>query len=125
RREPTGADTSGAQRPAVQTCVREHPQSGRSPALTDGRMPRAVKSRAVHDRSMPEILCTQCGEVGVDNAGRCAHCGSTEVLPADSPLARKFIDARNARQSKNGDLAKRSEATGKVFGRAFGKLIKK
>ena len=76
---------------------------------------------------MPEILCTQCGEVGPDKAGNCAHCGSSQVLPADSPSARKFIDARNARKSTNapGEASTRSQATGKVLGRALGRFLKK
>ncbi len=76
---------------------------------------------------MPEILCTTCGEVGADNAGRCAKCGSTDVLPTDSPIARKFIDQRNARKAgtASAPLGERAEVTGKVLGRTFGKLFKK
>lgn len=75
---------------------------------------------------MPEILCTHCGEIGADSAGRCAKCGSAEVLPADSPIARKFIDQRNARRTgSSAPLGERAEATGKVLGRTLGKLFKK
>ena len=77
---------------------------------------------------MSEILCTHCGKVGEPKAGQCAHCGSTEVLPADSPLARRFIDARSATK-EGGTAASRTalaaEATGKVLGRALGKLFRK
>lgn len=76
---------------------------------------------------MPEVLCTQCGAVGPDAGGRCGKCASTDVLPADSPIARKFIDQRNARKTgaASTPLAERAEVTGKVLGRTFGKLFKK
>jgi predicted ATP-dependent serine protease len=77
---------------------------------------------------MSEILCTHCGTVGEPKAGQCAHCGSTEVLPADSPPARKFIDERTATKgggASGSRTALRAEATGKVLGRALGKLFRK
>ncbi len=76
---------------------------------------------------MPEILCTHCGEVAPDNAGRCARCGSAQVLAADTPLARKFIAERKARQggAGSGSASARTQATGKVLGRALGKFLKK
>jgi len=76
---------------------------------------------------MPEILCTQCGEVGADNAGRCAQCGSSQVLLVDTPLARKFIEQRKARQGggTSSNASNRTHATGKVLGRALGRLFKK
>jgi hypothetical protein len=77
---------------------------------------------------MPEILCTACGTVGTPKNGACAKCGSRDVLPADAPAARKFIEARNARQSPPAEPAApslRAEATGKVLGRALGKLFGK
>jgi len=77
---------------------------------------------------MSEILCTHCGKVGEPKAGQCGHCGSSKVLPADSPLARKFIDARSATKeggAAGSRTALKAEATGKVLGRALGKLFKK
>ncbi|MDZ7651105.1 MAG: hypothetical protein U5L03_00280 [Burkholderiaceae bacterium] len=77
---------------------------------------------------MPEILCTACGSVGQTTSGACPRCGSRDVLPADAPSARKFIEARNARQSPPAAPAApspRAEATGKVLGRALGKLFGK
>jgi predicted ATP-dependent serine protease len=75
-----------------------------------------------------DILCTACGEVGAPKAGRCAACGSNDVLPADAPVARKFIEDRKARlaaKAVSGHASLRAEATGKVLGRALGKLIGK
>lgn len=77
---------------------------------------------------MPEILCTSCGVVGTPKDGACAKCGSRDVLPADAPAARKFIEARVARQGTKGEAdapSVRAEATGKVLGRALGKLFGK
>lgn len=78
---------------------------------------------------MSEILCTHCGKVDEPKAGQCAHCGSSAVLPADSPIARKFIDKRAAEakvpDEAAGGASVRAEATGKVLGRALGKLFKK
>jgi ribosomal protein L40E len=80
------------------------------------------------ERVMPEILCTACGAVGTPKDGACAKCGSRDVLPADAPSARKFIEAREARQGTkiDGDTPSvRAEVTGKVLGRALGKLLGK
>jgi uncharacterized OB-fold protein len=77
---------------------------------------------------MPEILCTACGTVGMPKDGGCAKCGSRDVLLADAPTARKFIEARNARQAPPTETAQaspRAEATGKVLGRALGRLFGK
>jgi uncharacterized OB-fold protein len=77
---------------------------------------------------MPEILCTACGAVGAPKDGACAKCGSRDVLAADAPSARKFIEARAARQSAPSVPAEppaRAEATGRVLGRALGKLLGK
>jgi uncharacterized OB-fold protein len=77
---------------------------------------------------MPEILCTACGAVGTPKDGGCAKCGSRDVLAADAPSARKFIEARNARQAPPGGPAQdspRAEATGKVLGRALGRIFGK
>jgi uncharacterized OB-fold protein len=78
---------------------------------------------------MPEILCTACGIVGAPKDGACAKCGSRDVLPADAPSARKFIEARKARQAPPGEPAAaasaRAAATGKVLGRTLGKLFGK
>lgn len=77
---------------------------------------------------MPEILCTACGAVGAPKDGACAKCGSRDVLPADAPAARKFIEARAARQAPKDEAdapSVRAEATGKVLGRALGKLFGK
>jgi len=77
---------------------------------------------------MADYLCTDCGEVGALSHGACAKCGSRSLLPADAPAARKFIEARAARQApKAGPEAPspRAEATGKVLGRALGKLFGK
>jgi hypothetical protein len=78
-------------------------------------------------RNMPDILCIQCGDVGPDKAGHCAHCGSSHVVPADAPLARKFIEDRDARKrgAAPGNASLRTEATGKVLGRALGRFFKK
>ena len=72
---------------------------------------------------MNEILCIQCGEVALPVADKCPHCGSAEIVPADSPIARKFIDERAARKQSGG--AQRAAATGKVLGRALGRFLKK
>jgi hypothetical protein len=77
---------------------------------------------------MPEILCTACGGLSEATSGACPRCGSRDVLPADALAARKFIEARNARQSPPAEPAApsvRAEATGKVLGRALGKLFGK
>ena len=76
---------------------------------------------------MPEILCTECGEVGADNAGRCTRCGSSQVLAADAPAARRFIEERDARNraAPAHTASIRAQATGKVLGRALGRLFKK
>jgi uncharacterized Zn finger protein (UPF0148 family) len=77
---------------------------------------------------MLEILCTACGAVGAPKEGACANCGSRDVLAADAPSARKFIEARNARQSPPAEPAApslRAEATGKVLGRALGRIFGK
>jgi hypothetical protein len=76
----------------------------------------------------PEVLCTACGQVDVPKAGSCAGCGSKDLLPADAPAARKFIEerkARNAVRANPGEPSVRAEATGKVLGRALGKLLGK
>lgn len=77
---------------------------------------------------MPEILCTACGAVGAPKDGACAKCGSRDVLAADAPSARKFIEARNARRATPAEPAAaspRAEATGKVLGRALGRIFGK
>ena len=77
---------------------------------------------------MPEILCTACGSVGAPMGGACAKCGSRDVLPADAPSARKFIEAREARRTPPTEptaASPRAAATGKVLGRALGKLFGK
>jgi len=78
---------------------------------------------------MPEILCTACGIVGAPKDGACAKCGSRDVLPADAPSARRFIEARAARQAPPAEPAAaaspRAAATGKVLGRTLGKLFGK
>ena len=74
---------------------------------------------------MSEFLCTQCGKVGVAAAGKCDACGSADLLPADAPSARKFIEARAPKDASTSGASVRAEATGKVLGRAFGKLFKK
>jgi uncharacterized OB-fold protein len=78
---------------------------------------------------MPEILCTACGAVGTPKDGGCAKCGSRDVLAADAPSARKFIEARAARQGAKteppAEPSARASATGMVLGRALGKLLGK
>ncbi len=78
---------------------------------------------------MPEILCTACGSVGAPMGGACAKCGSRDVLPADAPSARKFIEARESRRGAKteppAEPSARASATGKVLGRALGKLFGK
>jgi len=76
---------------------------------------------------MHEILCTRCGAVGPDAAGNCARCGSSQVLAADAPHARKFIEERDARNrgAASGSASIRTQATGKVLGRALGRLFRK
>lgn len=77
-----------------------------------------------------QILCTGCGEVGAPADGRCSHCGSADLLPADAPSARRFIEARAARRAAPApapaaEPSVRAQATGKVLGRALGKLFGK
>jgi len=50
------------------------------------------------------------------------------VIPADSPVAQKFIGERAARREprdESGRAPLRAEATGKVLGRALAKLFRK
>jgi uncharacterized OB-fold protein len=75
-----------------------------------------------------ESLCTACGEVGEPRDGACRACGSRDLLPADAPGARKFIDARAVRDAPKappGAPSAKAEATGRVLGRALGKLLGK
>jgi hypothetical protein len=92
-------------------------------------VPLASKARFEDGmNTMPEVLCTACGEVGAARDGACARCGSRDVLPADHPAARRFIEARAARQAPPASeppVSARAEATGKVLGRALGRLIGK
>jgi uncharacterized Zn finger protein (UPF0148 family) len=77
---------------------------------------------------MTQILCTECGHVDQPQSGRCAKCGSTTVLPADAPAARRFIEQRQKAESGQAQpvpLSVRAEATGKVFGRLLGKLTRR
>jgi predicted ATP-dependent serine protease len=77
---------------------------------------------------MTQILCTECGHVGEPQAGRCAKCGGTTVLPADAPAARRFIEQRQKVEDSKAEgapLSVRAEATGKVFGRILGKLTRR
>lgn len=74
-----------------------------------------------------EVLCTHCGAVGAPRDGRCAACGSTEVIDAASEPARRFLERRAARQMPPAPStpSPRAEATGKVLGRTLGKLFGK
>jgi predicted ATP-dependent serine protease len=74
-----------------------------------------------------QVLCTQCGVVDAPRDGRCAACGAADVIDAASEPARRFIERRAARQAAPApaDPSPRAEATGKVLGRALGKLFGK
>jgi len=75
-----------------------------------------------------EILCIGCGEVAAPRMGKCGRCGSATVIPADSPIARRFLEARAAQRSADATsdpATSRAEATGKVLGRRLGSLFKK
>jgi uncharacterized OB-fold protein len=75
-----------------------------------------------------EILCTACGAVGEPRDGACPACGSRDLLPADAPSARKFIEARAARNAPKPPSdapSVQAAATGRVLGRALGKLFGK
>jgi hypothetical protein len=80
---------------------------------------------------MADVLCTECGAVGAPKTApqgsACAHCGGTLLLAADSPAARAFIDNRAALEAAKSErgVSVRAEATGKVLGRALGKLFRK
>lgn len=76
---------------------------------------------------MADIVCMQCGETGPASDGRCTRCGGSQVVPADTPLARKFLDELEAkrRSAATGTPSVRAEATGKVLGRALGRLLKR
>lgn len=76
---------------------------------------------------MTQILCTDCGHVGEPSAGKCSQCGSSAVLSADAPAARRFIEQRKKIEGGGATpapLSVRAEATGKVFGRLLGKLTR-
>jgi len=77
---------------------------------------------------MAEILCTRCGHVGAPKGRSCPQCAGTELLPADSELARKFIQERKRRSAAGAateGASARAAATGKVLGRTLGKLLRK
>jgi ribosomal protein L40E len=76
---------------------------------------------------MADIVCMQCGVTGPPGDDRCQRCGGSQVLPADAPLARKFLAELEAtRRSAAADSTSvRANATGKVLGRALGRLLKK
>lgn len=89
---------------------------------------------------MSDMLCTACGEVAAARACACARCGSRDLLPADAPAARRYLDARAARRAAQaaagseagskaddgaGEASARAQATGKVLGRALGRLLGK
>lgn len=75
---------------------------------------------------MTQILCTECGHLGEPISGHCGKCGSTAVLSADAPAARRFIEQRQKAggEAASPPLSVRAEATGKVFGRLLGKLTR-
>lgn len=74
---------------------------------------------------MSEFLCTACGHLAPAPAGTCTRCGSNLLLPADAPSARQFIARHRAPPPASGDAPTglRAQATGKVLGRALGKLL--